>query len=78
MGSSAISKAGFSSVETTVTMRCFMPPESWWAYWSSTRVGISSIFQPVGRPVKRVRLRGAPVVGPHHVEDEVADPQRGS
>jgi len=31
VGSSAISSFGLSRVETTVTMRCFMPPDSWWA-----------------------------------------------
>ena len=29
VGSSAISSRGFSSVEITVTTRCFMPPDSW-------------------------------------------------
>ncbi len=29
VGSSAISSAGLSSVDSTVTTRCFMPPESW-------------------------------------------------
>jgi ABC-type oligopeptide transport system ATPase subunit len=29
VGSSAMSSFGFSSVESTVTTRCFMPPESW-------------------------------------------------
>ena len=29
VGSSAISSRGLSSVEMIVTVRCFMPPESW-------------------------------------------------
>ncbi len=31
VGSSAISSRGFCSVEITVIMRCFIPPESWCA-----------------------------------------------
>src|SRR5664279_20939 len=31
-------------VELTVTIRCFMPPDSWCAYESSTLLGIDSIF----------------------------------
>jgi len=39
-----MSSFGSRRVETTVTMRCFMPPDSWCAYWSSTRVGMDSIL----------------------------------
>ena len=39
VGSSATSSRGLSRVLMIVTVRCFMPPDSWWGYASRTRAG---------------------------------------